>query len=274
MENRILDVEIRDGAIAPPAAEVWVRAHVPEVTPTTELRGRLVGPRCCFASTVEVAYPLRPLPAAPEGFAPPFGRVVIPEASLWDPQSPFLYEGPIELWQDGRLQHRMTVSHGLRTLTLGPRGLFVNGRRLLLRGRFVDALTEAEALTFRAAGANLLVIPVSAATRPLWELADRVGFLVLGEVRTLDAGATSALAALTKAAHASCLGWLVRSDYLGPLPGSHVVGVLADRRPEAPLPPGVTFVAGNAGLADLGLPLLIRGTAAPHVPGVFGTFSD
>jgi hypothetical protein len=274
MDNRIISVEVRDASIVPAAAEVWLRAHAHHTTPSTELRGRLLGPRCRFASTVEVAYPLRPFAATPERFGPPCGRVVIPEASLWDPQSPFLYQGPIELWQDGRLCQRVNVSHGLRTLALGPRGLFVNGRRLVLRGRSVTALTEAKALGLRDAGVNLLVVKVSAATQPLWDLADQMGFLVLGEIAALDDDTTSAVEAITIAAKASCLGWLVRSDCVSRLSGTRFVGLLADRRPEVPLPAGVDFVVGDAGLADLGPPLLVRGLAAPDAPGVFGTFSD
>src|SRR3954464_13906698 len=107
MDNRILRVEVRDGSVVRAPPEVGVRADVERVTPTTELRGRLMGPRCRFASTIEVAYPLRPFVREPEGFAGPSGRVVIPEASLWDPQCPFLYEGPVELWQDGKLCRRV-----------------------------------------------------------------------------------------------------------------------------------------------------------------------
>jgi len=61
-------------------------------------------------------------------------RVVIPEASLWEPESPFLYQGPVELWQDEQLCERVQLSHGLRVITLGPRGIRVNGRQITLEG--------------------------------------------------------------------------------------------------------------------------------------------
>jgi beta-galactosidase/beta-glucuronidase len=41
-------------------------------------------------------------------------RVIIPEASWWEPKTPFLYEGPVELWQDGVLCDRREISHGIR----------------------------------------------------------------------------------------------------------------------------------------------------------------
>src|SRR4051794_3816870 len=105
MANRIREVQVHDRSVIPAEAEVWVRVVPERLTPATEVRGRLMGPRCAYASTVEVAYPLRPLgppvgnglravPAARGGERPPcrWGnddapgltlRVVIPEASLW-----------------------------------------------------------------------------------------------------------------------------------------------------------------------------------------------
>ncbi len=269
MDNRILRVEVRDGSIVPAAAEVWVRADVERVTPTTELRGRLMGPHCRFASTIEVAYPLRPFVRTPEGFAGPSGRVIIPEASLWDPQCPFLYQGPVELWQDGNLCQRLTIRHGLRKLALGPRGLVVNGQPLALRGREMAALTETEALALRENGVNLLVVAVTEETETIWELADRIGFLVLGRITDFDAAAAR-LTALS--AHASCLGWLAERADVGKLSSVGFVGTSLTDRPDAPLPKGVQFVVGDAGLANLGLPLLVRGMTAPDAPGVLGTF--
>ena len=236
------------------------------MTPTTELRGRLTGPRCRFASTVEVAYPLRPFAQLPANFAAPSARVVIPEASLWDPQSPFLYHGQIELWQDGRLCHRVMVSHGLRALTLGPRGLSVNGRPFVLRGRSVSTLTEDEALALRVAGVNLLVVPVGTATAPLCELADRIGFLVLGEIAAADAASISAVEAVESAAHASCVGWLVRSGDVARVSCRGLLAVRAD----GPIPPGVDFVVGEATVPRSELPLLLRGGTADG-DGVFGS---
>jgi hypothetical protein len=270
MDNRITGLELRDASVVPATAEVWVRARTDYVSPSTELRGRLMGPSCLFASTVEVGYPLRPFARLPEDFGAPCARAAIPEASLWDPQSPFLYHGAIELWQDSRLCQRVTLSHGLRTLALGQRGLFVNGRRLVLRGRSVTTLTEPEALSLRDAGINLLVAPVTATTAPLWELADRVGFFVLGELESSSAATT--VPAIVAAAHASCLGWLVRTEYAGPTPVGGFVGLLADRRRSTPQPHRIDFVVTDAEELDLDLPALVRGPRASDAAGVLGTF--
>ena len=147
MDNRIRQITVRNVQLNPAQAEVWITVVPEHQTPTTEVRGRLMGPRCPYASTVEVAYPLRPLspsqkPTEPGGFTQ---RVIIPEASLWEPQCPFLYQGPIELWQDGQRRDQVLVRHGLRSFQLKERGLHVNGRPLILHGRAVSACSEDDA---------------------------------------------------------------------------------------------------------------------------------
>jgi hypothetical protein len=250
MPNRIRHVEVRDQSLSPAQAEVHVLVTPEARTPATEARGRLMGPNCPYSSTVEVAYPLRPLPAEGEALA---CHVVIPEPSLWEPESPFLYRGPVELWQDGARCDRVTLSHGLRSLSLGPRGLRVNGRPLALRGRASDRLSDDEALALRRAGCNLLVAPAAAA--PLWDTADRLGFLVLGRVSDAGEETLRRLAELER--HPSCLGWLVPSGELrARLPAEWRVGVEWDGR--AALPPGLSFVVGKEA-AGAGLPLLVTG---------------
>src|SRR4051812_11934568 len=101
MTNAILKVELSDYSLIPAEAEVRVTVVPQLVNTRTEVRGRLMGPRCRFASTVEVAYHFRPLliPTAQPALTV---RAIIPEASFWEPQSPHLYAGPLELWQDGQ----------------------------------------------------------------------------------------------------------------------------------------------------------------------------
>jgi hypothetical protein len=115
MENRIRRTTIEVRRLSSAEAEVWVVAEVDAVTPTTELRGRLVGPRCPGTSTVEVPYPFRPPLRAAAG--PPgtlTARVLIPEPNLWTAVMPFVYEGPLELWQDGTRRDVATVAVALK----------------------------------------------------------------------------------------------------------------------------------------------------------------
>jgi hypothetical protein len=205
MTNGILHVEVRDQALVPAMTELHIQVVPRFRDARTELRGRLMGPRCRFASTVEVAYPLRPLsrPAEEPGL---LARVIIPEASFWEPASPHLYAGPVELWQDGQRSEVIQVQHGLRSLAISPRGLRLNGAPIQLHGREVTALDETSALALREAGYNLVVVSLNTATHLVWEMADRIGLFVLGRL----AGPTAPPDQL--AGHPSCLGWLIEGQ--------------------------------------------------------------
>ncbi len=208
MENRILDVEVHDHSLDPAAAELRVVVRIASPVPAVELRGRLMGPSCAFSSTVEIAYPLRPVAVPGTARAEEHAAgVLIPEPSLWDPQSPFLYGGPIELWVDGRRCDSVRVRHGLRRLQVRPGEVRVNGRPLALRGTELTApCSDEEALQLRRAGCNLIVAPVAQATAPLWDVGDRLGFLVVGRLAGVDDETPGRLAGLRR--HACCLGWL------------------------------------------------------------------
>jgi hypothetical protein len=101
MSNRIREVALSQHRWDAAEAEIWITVQPEQPGAGLELRGRLVGPRCPGVRTIEVAYPLRPLPAAaaPAGLA---ARVVIPEPVAWQPDHPCCYEGTVELWQHGQ----------------------------------------------------------------------------------------------------------------------------------------------------------------------------
>jgi hypothetical protein len=192
MTNRILRVSLRDHSLLPSEADVRLRVETERRDASTELRGRFVGPRCLFAETIEVAYPLRPVGDE--------YRVIVPEGSFWDPASPHLYLVQVELWQDGAKCDEVRLRHGLRDLRCTARGLTVGGSPLKLRGRAAPSLGEEEARRLRAEGYNLLIAPASEAG--VWEVADRVGFFVLGM------GANEAVVE-----HPSHLGWLAAGEF-------------------------------------------------------------
>jgi hypothetical protein len=94
-------IEVR--RLTPAEAEVWIRVEVEGATPTTEIRGRLMGPRCPGVTTIEVAYALHPIASSADvPTAVRFVRALIPEPNLWTAETPLFYEGVLELWQDGR----------------------------------------------------------------------------------------------------------------------------------------------------------------------------
>lgn len=252
MTNRITHLDVRTRSFTPAEAEVWIIVRVERLTATTEVRGRLMGPACPYSSTIEVAYPLRPLAHPPAEVPPLTRRIVIPEPSLWEPVSPFLYRGPVELWQDGERCDRVTVTRGLCFAALKPDGLHWNGKLLSLHGRRVAGLAEDEARSLRQAGINLLLAPVQEAET--WALADRLGFLVIGELPSFDDDLLRY--AEQRTAHPSCLGWRVdgyEPEALAAIPAlAHL--------------PAAFVVCG-----DTQVPVLIRGAAANTSRPVIGS---
>jgi hypothetical protein len=266
MDNRILQLTVQSGQLSPAQSDVWIRVVPEKATATTELRGRLMGPRCPYAETVEVAYPLRPpppgrIPLPREGL---LARVIIPEACFWEPESPFLYQGPIELWQEGQRCDQIVISHGLRTFRLGPQGLRFNSRPLSLRGQRITSCSEAEALELRRAGRNLLVVPVEATALHVWDRADQLGFLVLGRIQDDSEATLRNLYDLSR--HPSCLGWLIEEAPHPPLdqfpPGGLVGLTVGSTSARPPLSSAVHFLFGAPELANLGKPVLVQGEAA------------
>jgi hypothetical protein len=249
-------IEVRNRLLTPAEAEVWISVRAADAAGEFAVRGRLLGPRCAYASTVEVAYPLRPLSRAPDALGAT-ARVLIPEPSFWDPESPFLYEGPVTVWEQERLCFEGPIRHGLRHCQLGARGLRWNGRPLALRGVSRQELSAEDALALRRAGYNTLLAPVQADAIALWEAADRHGFLVLGRL-TNDADAVRLALALK--AHPSCLGWLLSEELLeGPALRSselmqlhtthgHLLGTELSVAPLEPLLHGLQFLACPEGL--------------------------
>lgn len=115
MDNRILDVELKTVRLNPTEAEVWVMVKAEHVSPTTEIRGRFVGPKSSKHTTIEIAYPLRPFQKKPAELPELAVRAIIPEPSPWKPASPFVYDVLVELWDEGqRCDHRTIEAYALR----------------------------------------------------------------------------------------------------------------------------------------------------------------
>jgi hypothetical protein len=257
MKNRILDVVIVDHRLDPVETELRVYVKLEQLTSAVEIRGKLAGPRCPYASTIEIAYPLREVERTDHIEL----RVVIPEPSWWDPESPFLYEGTIELAEDGVFCERRAIRHGIRRIQLTAKGLRVNGKPYALCGQlFEGALTDSNALELREAGVNTLVAKVDEAGIGMWDSADRLGFFVLGT--------TNDLACFLEhrndlATHPSTFGWIFnRADFLaGPSEDetrSFFYGVNTSARS---CPPNADFLVCQeselAWLDDVELPKLV-----------------
>ena len=177
MTNRIRNVHVSNHRLDPHETELRIHVEVEGLTPTMAIKGRLVGPRSVYSSTVEIAYTVREVARASELVEL---RVVIPEASWWEPKKPFLYQGRLELWQDDTMRESVTIRHGIRRLQTTSTGLKLNGRPLLLRGKAIAAHpNERELMQLHDQGMNVVLLNVASLDTDVWQWADRSGLLVL-----------------------------------------------------------------------------------------------
>src|SRR5262249_28550165 len=146
---KIRRLEVCTHILNPAEAELHIMVTPADPLRDGEVRGRLVGPRCQYATTIEVAYPFRPLSDSRREDGRLGARIIIPEPSLWDTESPFLYQGTAEVWTAGERLCDVEISHGLRVLQLGKGGLRCNGQTLQVRGVARQSLSAQEALQLR-----------------------------------------------------------------------------------------------------------------------------
>jgi hypothetical protein len=175
MTTRIREVYVVERSLSPVQAELWVRVAT-EGDGDVEVRGRLTGPRCLYSETIEVAYPLRPHPM-PEQPDTTYLRVIIPEPSFWEPETPFLYHGSVELYQGGEGVDALAIRCGLRSVQRKGAELQVNGRSFPLRVKKVEAVTRAEAESLRREGYNLLAL--SREDAEVFSVADEIGLFIV-----------------------------------------------------------------------------------------------
>jgi hypothetical protein len=181
MRNRLVRCRLAHRTLTPVEAEILVFADAETLTAETNLRGRLVGPMCPYSTTIEVAYPVRQLPQPLPGM-PLTRRIVIPEPSFWDPVSPFLYRGSIELWEGEDMHESIPVRTGLRSVVLRPNGLKWNNRPLRLLVASRDDINPQEVPALRQRGFNTIFLdwPDPA----LLDAAETWGLLVLARPTT------------------------------------------------------------------------------------------
>jgi hypothetical protein len=281
MDNRIVELVVTDHRLDPAESEVRVAVYPEKLTSGTEVRGRLMGPGSPYTSTIEIAYHWREMSRTADHI---LLRSVIPEPCFWEPQSPYLYQGPLELWQDGQRIAQTHLSRGLRQVRLLPQELRVNGQTMTLRGTSRLPSSEAEARALHAQGMNLLLPSVPQDYFDVWGFADRFGFFVLAR-----AFAPSVFLRWKQESHlyASALGWaftpeLLFDDLFAALPRKSDerslarVGIELRDAPLQPLPARASFILCAQhvlpALADVALPKFVLAEAPlePAPAGVVG----
>lgn len=182
MTNRIRQCHWYPRILDPTLAEVAVAVYPERLASRTQVRGQVTGPHCEYSTTIEVAYPWRETSRTYEKEGEPHisARAIIPEPSLWEPQTPFLYEATVELFDNGRLSDKVTMRLGLRDLKLGGRGFLLNGRPFTIHGVARERFTPEDLPELRQAGFDTLLARLGSPFGDLFDAADRLGFLVIG----------------------------------------------------------------------------------------------
>jgi hypothetical protein len=287
MANRIKNISILAG-VGPDLAELVISLYPERLTSVTQVRGRFVGPRCPYATTVEIAYPLREqsreYQTTASGSPHLYLRVIIPEPNIWEPETPFVYQAILELWEGKEKADTLQITYGLKVIEFNSRGLRVNGRPLLLRGVCQTEYSEAEIRSLHQAGYNTLVVPAGPDTTRWCGLAERFGFLVLVHIKDKadkkfrDLRKANATSRDFRTDYPSPLGWLVCADLLQDELGNMVLvavyspmGIELTRVPEK-IPSGTAFLACEEShlpsLEGIRLPKLVmrKGPARTDLP--------
>jgi beta-galactosidase/beta-glucuronidase len=177
MTSRIRSISVAPIRLTPTEAELAIEVHCSELHPTTELHGRLMGPTCLYSTTVEVAYPIR-MHSRGRGQPVLHGRVIIPEPAWWDVESPFLYHGPIELWEHESRVESSSLRCGLRHAVWTSEQLNWNGRPVVLKSQALTEVDETTLRSLRGRGFNAVIVAGGIA-KTVWPIADRIGLFVI-----------------------------------------------------------------------------------------------
>jgi beta-glucuronidase len=119
--------------------------------------------------------------------------ITVPEAALWSPAAPNLYDLSVELHQAGAVQDMYTLPIGIRTIAVDGDRLLLNGQPIYLtgfgrhedfpivgRGMLPPVIVKDYAL-LQWIGANSFRTSHYPYSEEMLALADRLGFLVIAE---------------------------------------------------------------------------------------------
>lgn len=119
--------------------------------------------------------------------------IEIPDAKLWNAEEPTLYECRVILSEKGKVLEEKVVPFGIRTVTWSNKGIFINGKEVLLRGGCVHhdngllgakcypESEERRVRIMKQAGYNALRIAHNPASKAMLEACDKYGMYVMDE---------------------------------------------------------------------------------------------
>lgn len=117
----------------------------------------------------------------------------LPEAKLWDEESPNLYQCIVKLMKNNQVVDQVIENFGIRTVEWSNKGLFINGQETLLRGGCVHSdngilgavsYPESEDRRVRImkeAGFNAIRSSHNLASKSMLEACDKYGMYVMDE---------------------------------------------------------------------------------------------
>lgn len=121
-------------------------------------------------------------------------EIIIPDAKLWSPDSPYMYSLVCHAFNNGRMTDVITIPFGVRTIMFdADKGFFLNGINMKLKGVCVHhdagalgaavpaAVWERRLRKFKEAGCNALRTAHNPPSSDLLDLCDRLGLLVMDE---------------------------------------------------------------------------------------------
>jgi len=257
--NRLKTIQTHKLTVSPAEADLSFKVDVQRVTPGTEVRGWIVGPRCLFAETVEVVSPLRSVRYR-EGEQRSvrywegeqvvlIARTAFPQPGFWNPHTPLLYRVVVELWQDGQRCDLSGFDLGFCTIELGLSNVLVNKKPYFLRGMPHLPQSREEAANRKQAGYNLVF--AREGEWHWWIRANPMGFLLLEKV----ALSTMSPHYIGLVSQQPCfLGFVLDTElldrspsenesFLRPWKQRHVfIGLELDGPPPQPIPDGLSFL--------------------------------
>jgi len=98
---KIVGLAIEQTRLSTAEAELRVTVTADEAVPDAAIAGRLTGPLCPHAETVQLAYPLKMLSGMPLS-----ARIIVDEPNLSTAAMPFRYDGVVELRVGGTVVDR------------------------------------------------------------------------------------------------------------------------------------------------------------------------
>jgi beta-glucuronidase len=121
-------------------------------------------------------------------------ELTVPDAMLWSPDSPYLYDLIVELSGKNTTFDRYSLPIGIRTIKVDGDALLLNGRPVYLRGfgrhedfpvtgrGLVPAVIVKDYALMKWIGANSFRTSHYPYSEQMMDLADRLGFLVIDEI--------------------------------------------------------------------------------------------